>query len=99
MRIAVHEFWGLAANDAVEGGDTLLPIKEEFNSPGAEGAVAFGEVANLLCFGFPNEEAADGVPSVEGSHQIPNLIAVPNVAPLELRKGNAAHVDLVKNGT
>jgi hypothetical protein len=38
------------------------------------------------------------MPLVQGGHQSPNLIPIPDVAPLEFRQGNETGIDLIKDG-
>ena len=49
-----------------------------------------------LC--HPDQQSTDRVALVEGSEQTPHLVAIPHVAPLELRQDHVAAVDVVEAG-
>ena len=51
----------------------------------------------VLGAGLPDEQAADGVLAVQRLQQAADLVAVPDVAALELGQGHAAQVDLVQD--
>ena len=46
----------------------------------------------------PHQQTPNGMALVEGIKQPPHLIAIPDVAPLELGQGHVAAVDVVEDG-
>ena len=72
---------GAAADDAVERGDPLLTVEEELLGTGGRRATAHGLSAAL---GLPDEQGTDGEAVVQRLHQSADLVAVPDVAALEL---------------
>lgn len=46
----------------------------------------------------PNQQATDGTELVKGVEQPAPLVGIPDVAPLELRQGHVAAVDVVEDG-
>lgn len=46
----------------------------------------------------PHQQTADGMALVERIKQPVHLVAIPDVAPLELRQGHVAAVDVVEDG-
>lgn len=49
-------------------------------------------------FGGPNQQTAERMALVERIKQPVHLVAIPDVAPLELRQGHVAAVDVVEDG-
>ena len=94
LGVAVEEAGRPAADQAVEAGDPLLAVEQELDGARGQGPVAAGP--GVLGAGLPDEQAADGVLAVERLHQAADLVAVPDVAALELGQGHAAQVDLVR---
>ena len=45
----------------------------------------------------PNQQATNGMPLVKGVEQPTHLVAIPDVAPLELGQGHVAAVDVVED--
>lgn len=46
----------------------------------------------------PNQQATNGTELVKGVEQPAHLVAIPDVAPLELRQGHVAAVHVVEDG-
>ena len=69
-------------------------IRDRLHSARCEWTAAAS--VRALGLGHPHEQAAHGVPPVERGHQSAHLLAVPDVAALELGQGDAADVDLVE---
>src|SRR5262249_40096081 len=82
LRIAVEETRRATANDAVERGDTLLSIEEQIDTTRRDRAIA--PCIGILGACLPDEEAANGMPLVERGHEAAHLVAVPDIAALEL---------------
>ena len=96
LGVAVEEPGRPAADDAVERGDPLLAVEQELDDAGGERPVAAG--VGVLGPGRPDQQAADRVLAVEREHEAADLVAVPDVAALELGQGHAAQVDLAQDG-
>ena len=95
LRVAVEELRRPAANDAVERGHPLLPVEQQLDHAGRDRTVA-ARVRVLRARG-PDQEAADRIAPVKRLHQRAHLVAVPDVAALELGERDAAEVDLGEN--
>lgn len=96
LGVAVEELRRAAADDAVERRHALLAVEEQLDDTGGEWPVAaMGRRPRL---GGPHEQPADGMAAIEGVEQTADLVAVPDVAALELREGHVAAVDVVEDG-
>ena len=96
LGVAVEELRRLAAHDAVEGRHPLLAVEQQLHHARRELAIA--AMGGGLRLRGPDEQAADGVALVERIHQPAHLVAIPDVAPLELGQGHVAAVDVVEDG-
>ena len=81
---------------AVERRHPLLAVQQEFHH--ARSKVAVASVLGTVGVRDPHQQAADRMPAVQGLHQALDLVAVPDVAPLEFGQGHVAAVDVVEDG-
>jgi hypothetical protein len=96
LPVAIEALRRLAADQAIERRYSLLAVEQELDAARLEGLVAPG--VGIRCLRRSRKQAADRVLPVEGVHQPANLLAVPHVAPLELRQGHGPEIDLVEDG-
>jgi|694.fasta_scaffold00811_24 hypothetical protein len=66
--------------------------------PSVLGSVANAAMGAGLRLRGPNQQTSDGMAHVEGIKQPTHLVAIPDVAPLELGQGHVAAVDVVEDG-
>jgi len=96
LSVAVKKLRWLAADQAVERRDPLLAVEQELDAAGLEGLVP--PSVGILRLRRPYQQAAHRMLPVERVHQPANLLAVPDIAPLELGQGHRSEVDLVEDG-
>ena len=95
LGVVIEKRRWLSSDDAVQAGNPLLTVEQQFYA-------ARREVAVTSCFGgtrvrHPNQQAANGVLAVKGIHESAYLVVVPDVATLELWQRHAAEIDLIEN--
>ena len=93
----VEKLGRLAPYDAVQAGNPLLAVQEQFYS--ALGKVLRAPGIGVFGVGLPHEEAADGMALVERGHKAADLTAAPHIPALKFRQRDAANIDLIENGT
>ncbi len=86
----------MSPNDPVERGNPLLTVQQQLDDPGSR--IIVPPMSRLVRLRGPHKQTPHRMPLVQGGHQSPNLIPIPDVAPLKFRKGNETGVDLVKDG-
>ena len=96
LGVAIEELRRLAAHHAIEGGHALLAIEQELHH--ASGQLAIAAMGGGLRLRGPDQQAADRMALVERIEQPAHLVAIPDVAPLELGQGHVAAVDVVEDG-
>ena len=74
----------------------LLPVEGQFHDARGERPVA--PVGGRPRLGGPHEQAADGMAAIERIEKPAHLVAVPDVAPLELGEGHVPAIDVVEDG-
>jgi hypothetical protein len=93
--VAVEELGRPAARHAVERGHALLTVEQELDDAGCERCVAAMGGGHGL--GGPHQQPTDRMAAVERVEQPPDLVAVPDIAALELRQRHVAVVDMIEN--
>ena len=96
LGVSIEELRRLAAHHAVERGHALLTIQQELHHAGGQRAIT--AMRRRLGFGGPNEQATHRTAKVERREQLADLVAVPDIAALELGQGHVAAVDVVEDG-
>ena len=83
LRVAVEEFWRLAAHHSVEGGHALLAVEQQPYAAGGDRPVA----ATVCGHGLrhPYQQATHWMAPVQRLEQAAHLIAIPHITALELR--------------
>jgi hypothetical protein len=96
LGVAIEELERLPAHDAVDRGHALLAVEEQLDHTGGERPVA--AMRGGLGLRGPHEQAAHGAAQVERGEELADLVAVPDEAALEFRKGHVTAVDVVEDG-
>src|SRR5215218_8108825 len=96
--ISVEEAGWTTANDAVKRRDPLLPVEKQVD-PAAGWSGCVPTRRRIVDVGLPDQEAPDGMPAIERVHQAADLLPVPDVSALELRKRHLAEIDLLQDGS
>jgi hypothetical protein len=94
LRVALEEGGRRAADDAVQRGDALLAVQQQ-----RTGAARRRRTTHRLArgVGLPHQQRADRVTLVQRAHQAAHLIAVPDVAALELGQEHRSGVNLIED--
>lgn len=92
----VEECRRLSPDDPVERRDSLLPVQQEAHN--TRGKLLVSPVAGAVRPSSPDQQATDWVTAVQRVHERTYLVAVPDVAPLELRQRHVTAIDMVEDG-
>lgn len=95
LGVALEEPGRDAPDDAVEGGDALLAVEEEPGRAPRRRRPTSASDGGRAGRRHPHQQAAHRVLAVQRGHEAADLLAVPDVAPLELGQGHIRAVYLV----
>ena len=96
LGVAIKELWRPPTHHTVQGGHALLAVEHELHHPRGKRAVT--TMRGGLRLGGPHQEPANRMAAVERVEQTAHLIAVPDVAALELGQSHVPAVDVVEDG-
>ena len=96
LGVAIEELRRPSAHHAVERGHSLLAVEQQLHDAGRERTVA--AMRRRLRFRGPDQQAAHRMAPVERIEQPADLVAVPDVAALELGQRHVPAVDVVEDG-
>lgn len=96
LGVAIEKLRRLAAKHAVERGHALLAVEQQLHHAGGQWTIS--AMRGTSGFGGPYKKPAHGVPTVEGIKKSAHLLAIPDVAALELGQCHVPVVDVVEDG-
>src|SRR5262249_36771379 len=95
LLVALEERWRLATGDPIQRGDPLLPV--QYQHPDSRSPDHLPPPRCAIGLDLPDQQTANRIVTVEEPHEATDLVAVPDIAPLELRQQDAPKVDLKQN--